>query len=86
MIVTCIEKIRHKQADRLGPSNTSIRSAFSGWPAACKMVMSQVKRTASFEIDQPVAELFPLFSAEGEKSWVPGWEYENVMEIGRAHV
>jgi hypothetical protein len=26
-----------------------------------------------------VAELFPLFSPEGEKHWVPGWEYENVM-------
>ena len=41
--------------------------------------MSKVKHSASFEIDQPVAELFPLFSAEGEKSWVPGWEYENIM-------
>ena len=27
----------------------------------------------------PVAELFRLFSPEGEKSWVPGWDYENVM-------
>ncbi len=27
----------------------------------------------------PIAELFPLFSPEGEKSWVPGWDYESVM-------
>jgi len=27
----------------------------------------------------PVAELFPLFSPEGEKHWVPGWDYDNVM-------
>jgi len=27
----------------------------------------------------PIAELFPLFSPEGEKHWVPGWDYENVM-------
>jgi len=27
----------------------------------------------------PVAELFPLFSPEGEKLWVPGWDYRNVM-------
>jgi hypothetical protein len=27
----------------------------------------------------PVAEVFSLFSPEGEKSWVPGWDYENVM-------
>jgi hypothetical protein len=27
----------------------------------------------------PIAELFPLFSPEGEKYWVPGWDYENIM-------
>jgi len=27
----------------------------------------------------PIADLFPLFSPEGEKHWVPGWDYENVM-------
>lgn len=41
--------------------------------------MGTVKHTASFEIAQPIKELFPLFSAEGEKLWVPGWDYENVM-------
>jgi len=30
-------------------------------------------------MDLPIAELFPLFSPEGEKQWVPGWDYENVM-------
>ena len=41
--------------------------------------MSTIRHTASFEIGQPVGALFPLFSAEGEKLWVPGWDYENVM-------
>jgi len=41
--------------------------------------MRTVKHTASFEIDQPAKELFPLFSAEGEKLWAPGWDYENIM-------
>jgi len=41
--------------------------------------MSKVKHTASFELDQPVKGLFPLFSAEGERSWVPGWNYDNIM-------
>jgi len=41
--------------------------------------MSTVRHTASFELDQPAKELFPLFSAEGEKLWVPGWDYENLM-------
>jgi len=41
--------------------------------------MRRVKHTADFCIDQPVDVLFPLFSPEGEKRWVPGWDYENVM-------
>ena len=42
--------------------------------------MNSVKHTAGFEIAQPIAILFPLFSAEGEKLWVPDWDYENVMD------
>lgn len=41
--------------------------------------MRTVKHTASFEIQQPAKVLFPLFSAEGERQWVPGWDYENIM-------
>jgi hypothetical protein len=41
--------------------------------------MNTIKHTASFKIHAPVNELFPLFSAEGEKLWVPGWDYENIM-------
>lgn len=41
--------------------------------------MSTVKREASFKMHHPAEALFPLFSAEGEKDWVPGWDYENVM-------
>ncbi len=47
--------------------------------------MSIVKHTESFEIAQPVDKLFPLFSAEGEKLWVPGWDYENIMESTDLH-
>jgi hypothetical protein len=47
--------------------------------------MSTVKHTASFEIQEPVQALFPLFSAEGEKLWVPGWDYENVMGGTQLH-
>ncbi len=42
--------------------------------------MSRVRHTESFEIDRPADVLFPLFSAEGEVAWVPGWTYENVMD------
>lgn len=41
--------------------------------------MSSVKHSKKFKIEQPIKILFPLFSAEGEKLWVPGWDYTNVM-------
>ena len=41
--------------------------------------MKSISRTKAFEIALPIAELFPLFSPEGEKNWVPGWDYKNVM-------
>lgn len=36
-------------------------------------------------MNQPIEILFPLFSAEGEKLWVPGWDYENVMGSNDLH-
>lgn len=41
--------------------------------------MKSVSRTKAFEIAISIKDLFPLFSPEGEKNWVPGWDYENVM-------
>ena len=41
--------------------------------------MSKIKHGADFQINQPIEILFPLFSAEGEKLWVPGWDYETVI-------
>ncbi len=34
---------------------------------------SQVR---SFHLDAPLARVFPLFTALGEKAWAPGWEPE----------
>lgn len=47
--------------------------------------MSTLKHTADFQISQPIDILFPLFSAEGEKLWVPGWNYENIMGSSDLH-
>jgi hypothetical protein len=47
--------------------------------------MSTVKHTADFQIRQPINILFPLFSAEGEKLWVPGWDYENISGSSDLH-
>ena len=42
--------------------------------------MKSIEHTKAFDMDCPAAELFPLFSPEGETLWVPGWHYENLME------
>jgi hypothetical protein len=47
--------------------------------------MSTIKHTAGFHINQPIDILFPLFSAEGEKLWVPGWDYESIMGYSDLH-
>ena len=41
--------------------------------------MKSISHTKSFILDFPISKLFQLFSPEGEKLWVPGWDYENVM-------
>jgi hypothetical protein len=41
--------------------------------------MNSIKHEVAFQVDQPIDILFPLFSAEGEKHWVPGWDYKNIM-------
>ena len=42
--------------------------------------MSRCSYTSEFEIDQNVETLFPLFSPEGEKRWVPDWDYVDVAD------
>ncbi len=41
--------------------------------------MKSVGHTASFVMSVAVDVLFVLFSPEGEKLWVPGWDYQNIM-------
>ena len=47
--------------------------------------MKRVKHSADFQIYQPVEILFPLFSPEGEKLWVPGWNYKSVTGSADLH-
>ncbi|MGB2963147.1 MAG: hypothetical protein WBB69_04095 [Anaerolineales bacterium] len=47
--------------------------------------MNSLGHTETFRIDQPAETLFPLFSAEGEKLWVPGWDYENISGSDGMH-
>ncbi len=47
--------------------------------------MSSIKHEEEFQVAQPIDSLFPLFSAEGEKYWVPGWDYKNIMGTTELH-
>jgi len=40
--------------------------------------MNSVQHSQSFELSIPIEKAFPLFSPEGEKHWVTGWEYRSV--------
>ena len=42
-------------------------------------MMKSINHTTSFELNVCAEKLFPLFSPEGEKNWVPGWDYTNIM-------
>lgn len=44
-----------------------------------------VSYTAGFEMGRKAETLFPLFSPEGERLWVPGWEYEDIMGTTTLH-
>jgi hypothetical protein len=33
-------------------------------------------QVSSFHLDAPLARVFPMFTALGEKTWAPGWEPE----------
>ena len=41
--------------------------------------MLSICHTKTFTMEYSVVELFPLFTPEGKKDWVPGWDYEIIM-------
>lgn len=41
--------------------------------------MKTVEHTKKFRINTNINKAFPLFSPEGEKLWVPNWDYSNIM-------
>lgn len=38
------------------------------------MAASPATRVRTFHLDAPLAKVFPLFTAQGERAWAPGWE------------
>lgn len=47
-----------------------------GFWSPCAMSTSPASRVGSFHLDAPLAQVFPLFTAEGERAWAAGWEPE----------
>jgi hypothetical protein len=43
------------------------------WSTAA-MSEQPATQVRSFRLEAPVERVFPLFTAEGERSWAPGWE------------
>jgi hypothetical protein len=42
--------------------------------SATAMPQTPATQVRSFRLDAPLAQVFPLFTAEGERRWAPGWE------------
>jgi hypothetical protein len=40
------------------------------------MSRAPATQIASFHLDAPLVQVLPLFTAEGERSWAPGWDPE----------
>jgi Polyketide cyclase / dehydrase and lipid transport len=43
------------------------------WSGAA-MAAAPATQIRTFHLNAPVARVFPLFTAEGERAWAPGWE------------
>lgn len=41
--------------------------------------MNSVQQSSGFKLPQPIEQVFPLFTPEGEKLWAPGWDYHNPL-------
>ncbi len=58
----------------------AFKIAFASWfftlanAAFARESAEQVSRTGSFELPCPADRAFPLFSPEGERNWVRGWD------------
>jgi hypothetical protein len=53
-----------------------IGTGFSIWSVAAMPASpaSPATQVRTFHLDAPVAQVFPLFTAQGERAWAPGWE------------
>jgi hypothetical protein len=50
-----------------------IATGLSIWSVAA-MSASPATQVRTFHLDAPLAQVFPLFTAQGERAWAPGWE------------
>ena len=50
-----------------------VASGLSIWSVAA-MPAAPATQVRTFHLDAPLARVFPLFTAQGERKWAPGWE------------
>jgi hypothetical protein len=54
-------------------SGSSWSSGLSIWSVAA-MSAAPATQVRTFHLNAPLARVFPLFTAQGERAWAPGWE------------
>ena len=50
-----------------------VASGLSIWSVAA-MSAAPMTQVRTFHLNAPLARVFPLFTAQGERAWAPGWE------------
>ena len=50
-----------------------------------RFVARVVSHSEEFLLERGIADVFPLFSPEGEKLWAPGWDYINLLGSKELH-
>jgi hypothetical protein len=50
-----------------------VAASLSLWSIGA-MSVSPATQVRTFHLDAPLARVFPLFTARGERAWAPGWE------------
>jgi hypothetical protein len=54
-------------------SRSLVAAGLSIWSVAA-MPVSPATQIRTFHLNAPLAKVFPLFTAQGERAWAPGWE------------
>jgi hypothetical protein len=57
-----------------GGRGSFLRASLLSLWSSIAMPSPPATQVRTFHLDAPLARVFPLFTAEGERAWAPGWE------------